>query len=111
MIGMNVAILGARTAYEIGVDMIKTHYTGNVVSFSKLVGVVDIPIASLAIPKREAIVEILEDKRNAINARAAGIVFRRNIWQYENHEAMVLALTRTIHEDSSMIEETLAVLG
>ena len=102
--------VGTRTAYEIGADMIKTYYTGDPESFRELVRRTGIPIVILGGPKRKSTAEVLKDVKNAISAGAAGIAFGRNIWQYENPEAMVRALVKIIHEDSS-VEDALAVLG
>ncbi len=89
----------ARVATEMGVEIIKTWYTGSLESFAKVI--------EAAAPGRVIVsggarltnvLEIFQTTRDALDAGAKGIAYGRNIWQCENPTKMVWLLKKVVHE-------------
>jgi class I fructose-bisphosphate aldolase len=95
--------LHARIAYEIGCDLIKTEWTGDAGSFQQVVEAAPVPILLAGGPRRDPI-EALRVAEEAIGAGAMGLVFGRNVVQAHNQEAMVMALSRVVHDGASAEE-------
>ena len=91
----------ARVASELGADYVKTFYTGDKDSFSKVVQNSLVPVLVLGGPKIDSDLEVLQMVRDAIDAGAVGITMGRNIWGHPNVVGMSAALTNIIHDDAS----------
>ena len=91
----------ARVASELGADYVKTFYTGDKDSFSKVVQNSLVPVLVLGGPKIDSDLEVLQMVRDAIDAGAVGITMGRNIWGHPNVVGMSAALTKIIHDDAS----------
>lgn len=102
--------LVARVGGELGADLVKTVYTGNVETFRKVVEGCPVPIVIAGGPKCENDREVLEMVRDAITAGAIGVSLGRNAFQHENPTAMVRAL-RLVIVDNASVDEALKVLG
>lgn len=96
-----------RVAKEIGVDVIKTFYTGDSHSFAKIV--------SIAAPCRliisggpccETLRACFEMTWQGIQAGCAGIAYGRNIWQHEYPAAVLAGLNAIVH-GNAMIREAM----
>jgi len=100
----------ARLAMELGVDIIKTFYTGSAETFAQ---VVEVAAPALVVaaggPKLETDAEVLHMAHNVVQAGAAGITFGRNIWQNENALGIVRALKHILH-DNGTVGEAIAYL-
>jgi DhnA family fructose-bisphosphate aldolase class Ia len=105
----NIA-LAARYGAELGVDLVKTEYTGSVASFKKVVDGCYRPIVVLGGSKRESEVEVLQLVKDAIDAGGAGVAMGRNVWGHPNPGAFVTALSRIIHHGAT-VEEAAGLLG
>jgi len=101
--------LVARVGGELGADMIKTVYTGDVDSFKRVVGGCPVPVVIAGGPKCETDGEVLEMVKGAMEAGAKGVSLGRNIFQHRNPAAMLKALRAIIMEDKS-VERGLALL-
>jgi class I fructose-bisphosphate aldolase len=89
----------SRLAMELGVDIIKTFYTGSAESFSRVVDLVKPTLVVAAGGARlESDLAVLEMAENVVQAGAAGVTFGRNIWQSRNPSGMVRALIQVIHK-------------
>lgn len=97
----NVA-LAARVGAELGADIIKTVYTGDVKTFEKVVEGCPVPIVIAGGPKCETEKEVLEMTRGAIDAGAIGVSLGRNAFQHEHPEKMVRALSLIIKKNGSV---------
>ncbi|RLI81518.1 MAG: fructose-bisphosphate aldolase [Archaeoglobales archaeon] len=86
-----------RIAYELGADVVKTAYTGNVESFSEVVEFAEIPIV-IAGGSKKGESEILREVAEAISAGACGVAIGRNVFQHKNPRAMANALRKIVHE-------------
>ena len=91
-----------RIGAEMGVDFIKTTYSGDVESFRKVVEQVYVPMVVLGGSKSEDPRELLDGIHGAIQAGAAGVAVGRNIHQQPEPEKMAAAIAAIIHEDASV---------
>ena len=90
--------LASRAAAEIGGDIVKTYYTGDPESFSKVVEGCPVPVVILGGEKSESLETVFEDVYYSMQAGARGIAIGRNIWQHKNTKAMVEAMAGVVHE-------------
>jgi len=94
----------ARIGAECGADIVKTVYTGDVDSFSKVVRSTPVPIVIAGGPKANSDDEILKMTEDAMNAGAKGITYGRNIFAHKNPQKMVQALAEIIFHNASAKE-------
>ena len=86
-----------RIGAELGADLIKTTYTGNVESFARIVEQVYVPIVVLGGTKSDDPRDLLEQIHGAMQAGASGVACGRNIFQWEDPAKMVQAVAAIIH--------------
>ncbi len=97
----------ARLAMELGVDIVKTFYTGTRESFAEVVErAAPARVVAAGGPRLETELEAITMAYNVVRAQAAGITFGRNIWQSGRIAEMVRALKLVVHGDST-VEEAL----
>lgn len=101
---------GSRAAFEAGADFIKTMYTGDQESFSRVVHGTHIPVVVLGGPRSGSDGELFRTIREALDAGASGVAIGRNIWQHERPEQMVGALASLVHGDAT-VEQAERELG
>ncbi|GAB4543005.1 MAG: 2-amino-3,7-dideoxy-D-threo-hept-6-ulosonate synthase [Anaerolineae bacterium] len=93
----------ARLGMELGVDIVKTFYTGSAETFAR---VVETAAPALVVaaggPRLETDADVLRMAYDVVQARAAGITFGRNIWQSENASRMIRALRHIVHEGGTV---------
>jgi fructose-bisphosphate aldolase/2-amino-3,7-dideoxy-D-threo-hept-6-ulosonate synthase len=92
------AIVGhvARIGAELGADIVKTLYTGDVDSFAKIVKSTPVPIVIAGGPKAKTDMDILEMTEDAMQAGAKGVTYGRNIFEHKNPGKMTRALAGII---------------
>src|SRR5438876_3138323 len=71
----------ARLGYELGADIVKTNYTGDVERFRNVVNSVRVPIVVASGHKTDHVRECLRIVNESIKAGAAGISISRNVFQ------------------------------
>lgn len=76
--------LHTRMAAELGADMVKTDYSGDVASMSAVVAKCPIPILVLGGSRHASDEGALDVVREAAAAGAAGVFFGRNVFQSDN---------------------------
>lgn len=91
-----------RQAVEMGADIIKTNYTGDMESFHELTESVYAPVVILGGAKKVPERELLQEIHDALEAGAAGIAMGRNIWGHENPARYAAAIAKLIHEGCSV---------
>ena len=96
--------LAARVGAELGADIIKTNYTGDIDSFREVVKGCPVPIIIAGGPKMESDKEILQMTFEAMRAGARGVSIGRNVFQHENPVKIVRALAKIVHEKKSVEE-------
>lgn len=90
--------IAARAAAEIGADIVKTNYTGDVDSFREVTRGCPIPVVVAGGPRMETTKQLLEMVRDSIKGGGSGVAVGRNIFQAENPTEMVKAIVKIVHE-------------
>jgi DhnA family fructose-bisphosphate aldolase class Ia len=103
---MRVAV---RVASEEGADFIKTWYTGDPSSFSRVIDYSLVPVLIAGGPKADSERAVLEMVRGAMDAGAAGIAMGRKIWQSGDPAGMARALCAIMREGAS-VDDALGLL-
>ena len=86
-----------RLGAELGVDLIKTHYTGDPESFSKALEATPAMVVVAGGIKTSSDEELLGRTKEIMEAGATGVAYGRNIWQHENPVGIIRALSKIIH--------------
>jgi len=95
----------ARIAAELGVDIVKTWYTGSPKTFSKVVEAANhAKVVVAGGPKVDDPIKILQMTKEVMEAGAVGVTYGRNVWQYKNPVRMIKALSLIIHEGKAVEE-------
>lgn len=98
---VNIAV---RAGTELGADVVKTNYTGDIDTFKYIVKSVHIPVIIAGGPKMDTIPELLQVVHDSIQAGGSGVAFGRNVFQSKDPTKLVGALSKIVHEDYSVDE-------
>jgi fructose-bisphosphate aldolase/2-amino-3,7-dideoxy-D-threo-hept-6-ulosonate synthase len=85
----------ARIGMELGADIIKTNYCGNIAAFKQVLAAIQLPTIIAGGPS-EGGDDTLRVARDAIEAGAAGVAFGRRVWQANDPEAIVRQLKEVV---------------
>ncbi|MCW4024295.1 MAG: 2-amino-3,7-dideoxy-D-threo-hept-6-ulosonate synthase [Candidatus Bathyarchaeota archaeon] len=107
---VHVVAHAARIGAELGADIIKTNFTGNIDTFKTVTESCPVPVVIAGGPKCKTQQEILQTTSDAIKAGAVGLSIGRNIFQHENPTLIVKALSAIVHKEAS-VEEACKILG
>jgi DhnA family fructose-bisphosphate aldolase class Ia len=99
-----------RIGAELGVDFIKTTYSGDLDSFRRIVDEVYVPLVVLGGSKSEEPQALLQVVHDAMQAGAAGVAVGRNICQYQDPTKIAAAIAAIIH-DGATVQAALEILG
>jgi class I fructose-bisphosphate aldolase len=105
----DVVAYAARASAELGVDIIKTHYTGSVESFKKVVKAATVPVMLSGGVKSDDPRHFFEVVASVLEAGGAGVVVGRNVFQSPRFLGMGAALSGMVHGKLSS-EEAVRVL-
>lgn len=94
-------LYAARAAAELGVDVVKTWYTGSTESFAQVVAGTPALVMVAGGAKADTDLEVLEMAEKVMQAGAAGLTFGRNVWGAEDPAKMITALRAIVHEGVS----------
>lgn len=101
----------ARVGLEMGADLIKTQYTGDVESFKQVLDACDpIPVVVAGGPAVSA-ETMLEMAYNVVQAGGGGVSFGRNVFSRTNPIPYIKALKLVVHQKLSPTEATTIALG
>ncbi|MDR2831089.1 MAG: 2-amino-3,7-dideoxy-D-threo-hept-6-ulosonate synthase [Methanobrevibacter sp.] len=100
----------ARVGFELGVDIIKTNYTGDPGSFEEVIEGSIVPVVIAGGPKINTDKELLEMVKDSIEVGGAGVAFGRNLFQAKNPEKITKAISGVVH-NSLDVEEALKLLN
>ncbi len=100
----------ARIGAELGADIIKTNYTGNIDTFKEVVESCPVPVVIAGGPKCKSNDEVLQTTFDAMEAGAAGLSIGRNVFQCEKPTQIVKALSAIVHQNAT-VEQALKLLG
>jgi len=93
---VNIAV---RVGAELGADMVKTNYTGDIDSFKYIIKSVHTPVIIAGGPKMDTTEELLQMVYDSIQAGGAGVAFGRNVFQAEDPTTLVNAISKIVHEN------------
>lgn len=94
----------ARVGSELGVDIVKTNYTGDPDSFKEVVEGALVPVVIAGGPKVDTDEELLEMVKDSIEVGGAGVAFGRNLFQAENPGKITKAISEVVHNDLEVNE-------
>ncbi|TKJ18473.1 MAG: fructose-bisphosphate aldolase [Promethearchaeota archaeon Loki_b32] len=99
---VNIAV---RVGVELGADVIKTNYTGDIDSFKEIVnGVSHVPIIIAGGPKMDSISDLFQMVCDSIQAGGCGVSIGRNIFQSEDPTKMISAIYKIVHKNYTVEE-------
>lgn len=90
----------ARIGAELGADIVKVPYSGDVESFRRVVQSCPVPVVMAGGPKLENDFQVLKMASEAVQSGAIGITIGRNVFQHDNPDGMVRALRKIVIENS-----------
>ncbi|KZX15132.1 2-amino-3,7-dideoxy-D-threo-hept-6-ulosonate synthase [Methanobrevibacter filiformis] len=99
----------ARVGSELGVDIVKTNYTGTPESFEEVVEGAIVPVVIAGGPKVETDRDLLEMVKDSLEVGGAGVAFGRNLFQAANPGKITKAISEVVHNDLD-VEEALKIL-
>lgn len=92
-----------RVSLELGIDIIKTYWTGDANSFEKIVKIGSpAKVVISGGPKCDTLTQCFEMTYQGMQAGAAGITYGRNIWQHEYPSAVLAGLNAIVHKNASI---------
>lgn len=94
----------ARVGSELGVDIVKTNYTGDPDSFKEVVEGALVPVVIAGGPKVDTDEELLKMVKDSIEVGGAGVAFGRNLFQAENPGKITKAISEVVHNDLEVNE-------
>ena len=89
--------VGCRMLAELGVDVVKTYFTGD--RFAETVAACPTPILVLGAERMPAEIDALEMAERAAKAGARGVIFGRNVFQSRDPAAMISALRAVVKDE------------
>lgn len=107
---VDVVAHAARVGAELGADIVKTNYTGDVETFKEVVRSCHVPVIIAGGPKVETVQEVLQMVHDSLKAGGSGVSIGRNVFQHENPTKMIKAISEIVHKGAS-VEEALKILG
>ncbi|MCG8533166.1 MAG: 2-amino-3,7-dideoxy-D-threo-hept-6-ulosonate synthase [Desulfovibrionales bacterium] len=89
----------ARVAVELGADIVKVSYPGDMESFAHVVESCCVPVVIAGGEKMNSTREFVTMVHDSIRAGGAGLSVGRNVFQHKNSAKLVKALRGVVHED------------
>lgn len=87
-----------RVSTELGADIIKTNYTGNVESFKKVIVAANGKPVIIAGGKKISVEDSLRNAEDAMRAGASGISYGRNVFNAEDIGTYIKAIKRIVFQ-------------
>ncbi len=91
----------ARCAAELGVDVIKVPYCGEVAAYAQIVSDSPVRVVAAGGPKADDLRGALAMMGDVVKSGAAGATIGRNVWGFDNVTANVKAFRAVIHDGLS----------
>ena len=92
----------ARVGAELGVDIIKTLWTGSAESFREVVEGCPAIVALAGGEMGETLEDYLRMTRDALDVGLGGVTYGRFVWQHQHPSAVIKALRALIHDNASV---------
>ncbi|MDD4951076.1 MAG: 2-amino-3,7-dideoxy-D-threo-hept-6-ulosonate synthase [Desulfovibrionaceae bacterium] len=100
----------ARVGAELGADVVKVPYTGDMDSFARVVEGSCAPVVIAGGPKMDSVRDFLQMVADSLAAGGSGLSVGRNVFQHPDPTRMVAALNKIVHHDLG-VDQALAELG
>ena len=100
----------ARAGAELGVDVVKTFYTGDPESYARVVRATPAKLVVSGGPKLPSLKDVFQMTYDAMKVGATGVTYGRNVWQADDPAAVVRALKHIIHEGGT-VDEAINIAG
>ncbi len=100
----------ARVAMELGADIVKCSYTGDIDSFRDVVRGAMVPVVIAGGPKMNSEMDILNMVHDSLEAGGRGVSIGRNIFQHSNVRGIMAAVSEMVLHEAS-VEEASKLLG
>lgn len=88
----------ARCAVEVGADVVKTPYCGDVAAYAQIVADCPVPLVAAGGPKSQTLESALGMMAEVVQSGARGATIGRNVWGFEQITAAVRAFKAVIHD-------------
>jgi fructose-bisphosphate aldolase, class I len=93
-----------RCAVEVGADVVKTPYCGDVQAYGQIVADSPVPVVAAGGPQSGTLHAALEMMAAVVRSGARGATIGRNIWGFEQITAALRAFKAVIHDGCSAAE-------
>ncbi len=100
----------ARVGVELGADIVKVVYSGDIDSFATVVEGCCVPVVIAGGEKMNSTREFLQVVHDSLRAGGAGLSVGRNVFQHPNRLKLVAALRAVVHENVD-VDTALALVG
>lgn len=100
----------ARVGVELGADVVKVPYTGDMETFSDVVSACCVPVVIAGGARTDTTRQFLEMVRDSLKAGGAGLSVGRNVFQHPSRARLIKALRGLVHEGLDL-EQALALVG
>ncbi len=94
----------ARVASELGADIVKVSYTGDIDSFSKVVEGCMVPVVIAGGPKMDSDMDILNMVHDSVEAGGRGVSIGRNVFQHRDVRSMMSAISDIVLHGATVKE-------
>ncbi len=92
----------ARVGEELGADIVKVPYTGDVDSFARVCEGCSIPVVIAGGPKMDTRDDILRMAHDSVRAGGAGLSIGRNVFQDPDPASLISALNAIVHKGQGL---------
>lgn len=100
----------ARVGVELGADVVKVPYTGDMDSFAHVVASCCVPVVIAGGPKLDSTRDFVTMVHDSLQAGGAGLSVGRNVFQHPRRILLLTALRGVVHENWT-IEQAMQVVG
>lgn len=88
----------ARIGAELGADIVKTSYTGDIESFKEVVNGCPVPVVIAGGPQMDTEKELLQMVYDSLQAGGKGVAIGRNVFQSEDPTRLVARISKIAHQ-------------
>jgi len=95
--GKDVVAHAARLAAELGADIVKTNYTGDIDTFKEVVKGTPIPVIIAGGPHMDSELDLLQMIADSLEAGGKGVAIGRNVFQSEDPTRTTKRISAVVH--------------
>lgn len=99
----------ARVGVELGADIVKVSYTGDIDSFSDVISACCVPVVIAGGERMDSTREILQMVYDSLKAGGAGISVGRNVFQHPRRLQLIKALRAIVHGNAA-VEDAIKIV-